>query len=207
MDDDRRARPFLERDLDPDPLRQFERWFADARNAGIPLAEAMALATATPDGVPSARMVLLKEVAGSGFVFHTGYGSRKAGELERNPRAALLFHWYELGRQVRIEGEVSPLGEADSDEYFRTRPRGGQVAAWASRQSAPVAGRDELEAAFSRYEAEFEGREVPRPPEWGGFRLRPSAFEFWQHRENRLHDRFRYEQDGAGGWAIQRLAP
>jgi pyridoxamine 5'-phosphate oxidase len=203
--DDPRARPFLDTDLEADPLRLFERWYAEAA-AVVPLPEAMALATASTDGAPSLRMVLLKEYGLDGFVFHTGYESRKAAELEANPQAALLFYWHDLGRQVRVEGLVARLGDRESDEYFRTRPRGGQIAAWASGQGRAIASRHELDAAYSRYEAEFEGREVPRPPGWGGYRLRPDAFEFWQHRENRLHDRFRYARDG-DAWTWQRLTP
>ena len=206
MGDDLRARPFLEGDLDRDPFRLFERWYAEAA-AVVPFPEAMALATAAADGAPSVRMVLLKEFGEGGFVFHTGYGSRKAGELDANPRAALLLYWHELGRQVRVEGEVERLADADSDTYFRTRPRGGQIAAWASGQGRAIAGRGELDSAYARFEAEFEGGDVPRPPEWGGYRLRPGAFEFWQHRENRLHDRFRYLPVASGGWRVERLAP
>ncbi len=203
--DDPRARPFLEGDLDPGPLRLFERWYAEAASA-VAFPEAMAIATATPEGAPSLRMVLLKDFGEHGFVFHTGYGSRKAAELAANPRAALLLHWHELGRQVRVEGEVARLDDAESDEYFRMRPRGGQIAAWASGQSRAIGGRQDLDDAYVRYEAEFAGRDVPRPPEWGGYRLRPAAFEFWQHRENRLHDRFRYLPEGEG-WKVERLAP
>jgi pyridoxamine 5'-phosphate oxidase len=202
---DSRARPFLEADLDRDPLRLFERWYGEAAET-VAFPEQMALATASPDGAPSLRMVLLKEAGERGFVFHTGYGSRKAGELEANPRAALLLYWFELGRQVRVEGEVARLDDAESDEYFRTRPRGGQIAAWASGQGRAIGGRRELDDAYARFEAEFAGGDVPRPPEWGGYRLRPTAFEFWQHRENRLHDRFRYLPDG-DGWKVERLAP
>lgn len=202
---DPRAQPFLESDLDPDPLRLFERWYAQAAQA-VAFPEAMAIATAGADGAPSVRMVLLKDFGERGFVFHTGYSSRKAAELDANPRAALLFYWHELGRQVRVEGEVARLDDAESDEYFRTRPRGGQIAAWASGQGRAIGGRQELDDAYARYEAEFARRDVPRPPEWGGYRLRPSAFEFWQHRENRLHDRFRYVPDG-DGWRVDRLAP
>ena len=207
--DDPRARTFLETDLDPDPLRLFERWYDEAAKA-VAFPEAMALATASAEGAPSLRMVLLKEFGERGFAFHTGYGSRKAGELEANPRAALLFYWHELGRQVRVEGEVARLDDAESDEYFRTRPRGGQIAAWASGQGRAIGGRQELDDAYTRYEAEFADGDVPRPPGWGGYRLRPAAFEFWQHRENRLHDRFRYLPSAAGalvGRAARALVP
>lgn len=200
-----RARPFLESDADPDPLRQFQAWFEEAREAGMPAPEAAALATATAEGAPSVRMVLVKNADERGFVFHSGYGSRKGRDLERNPRAALLFYWDPLGRQVRIEGEVEPLPAEESDTYFATRPRGGRLAAWASRQSEPIGGRDELEQAAREAAARYEGRDVPRPPVWGGYRLRPERYEFWQHREDRLHDRLLYEP--WDGWRIVRLAP
>jgi pyridoxamine 5'-phosphate oxidase len=188
-------------DLDPDPLRQFERWHAEA--GGM---DAVALATATEQGTPSARMVLLKGADERGFVFHSSYEGRKARELAANPRGALLFYWQEPGRQVRVEGEVERVDPADSESYFRTRPRGGQLAAWASTQSAAISSREELEARFRDVESEYEGREVPLPPHWGGFRLVPETYEFWEHRDNRLHDRFRYGRT-AGGWVIERLSP
>jgi pyridoxamine 5'-phosphate oxidase len=200
-------RPLLESDLDPDPLAQFRAWFAEAAATGIRVPEAMALATAGPDGAPSARMVLLKDAGERGLSFYTNRGSRKAGELEANPRAALLFHWDALGRQVRIEGGVTPLSQADSEEYWRTRPRGSQVAAWASRQSEPLPGREALEQAVARVAAEYADADVPLPPHWGGYVLRPERYEFWQHRDDRLHDRMAYEPDGAGGWRRTRLAP
>ncbi|HEY2935551.1 MAG TPA: pyridoxamine 5'-phosphate oxidase [Gaiellaceae bacterium] len=203
---DPRAQPLLEQDADRDPLRQFEAWFEEARAAGMRVPEAVALATATPDGVPSIRMVLMKGADERGFVFHTGYESRKGRELEQNPRAALLFYWDPLGRQVRIEGEVEPLPTEESDAYFATRPRGGQLAAWASRQSGPIESRDELEDAARQAASRYEGSDVPRPPRWGGYLLRPRTYEFWQHREDRLHDRLRYEQAG-DGWRIVRLSP
>jgi pyridoxamine 5'-phosphate oxidase len=201
---DPRARPLDDADLDPDPLRQFERWFAEARE--LPLPEATALATATSDGRPSARMVLLKGADEDGFTFFTGYESRKADELAENPQAALLFYWHAFGRQVRVEGAVARVAPEESDAYFRTRPRLAQLAAWASAQSRPLAGRDELEGRFAQLEAEFEGRDVPRPPHWGGYRLVPEAYEFWQHRENRLHDRFRYTR-ARENWTVERLGP
>ena len=194
-----------ERDLDPEPLRQFERWFDEARKAGVEAPEAMALATATPGGAPSVRMVLLKAVDERGFAFHTSYESRKGGELAANPRAALLFYWQPLGRQVRVEGRVEQLAAAESEAYFRTRPHGSRLAAWASPQSRPIAGRDELERLYADAEERFPD-DVPLPPQWGGFRVVPDAYEFWQRGENRLHDRVRYERDG-GGWTRMRLAP
>jgi pyridoxamine 5'-phosphate oxidase len=199
------AQPLLERDLDPDPLRQFERWFADA--AAVSRApEAAAVATATPDGAPSARMVLLKRFDERGFVFHTNYGSRKGRELAANPRAALLLYWDPLGRQVRIEGPVERLDPDQSAAYVRTRPRSSQLSALASPQSRTVGGREELERRVAELAARHQGSELPVPKFWGGFRLVPELFEFWQHREDRLHDRLRYARED-GRWRIERLAP
>ena len=195
-----------ERDLDPDPQRQFEAWFAEAREAGVEVPEAMALATATPDGRPSARMVLLKQADERGFAFHTNYESRKGDELAANPQAALLFHWRPLGRQVRVEGRVERMPAEESEEYFRTRPLGSRIAAWASPQSRPLPGRAELERLYQEASARFPGEVVPLPPNWGGLRLVPDAYEFWEHAENRLHDRVRYERHGAS-WTRERLAP
>jgi pyridoxamine 5'-phosphate oxidase len=205
--DDERARPLHRSDLEPDPLRQFRRWFGDATATGMPAPEAVALSTATADGRPAARMVLLKGFDERGLRFHTNYGSRKARELAENPRAALLFHWQPLGRQVRVEGRVDRAPEEESDEYFRSRSRDAQLSAAASPQSEPVSSRGELEARVAAVQREYAGGEVPRPSDWGGFVLVPEAWEFWQHRANRLHDRFRYRTDGSGGWAVERLAP
>jgi pyridoxamine 5'-phosphate oxidase len=202
---DDRARPLELEDLDPDPLSQFESWFREAEGT-TRVPEAMALATATPDGAPSVRMVLLKGVADHGFVFYTGYESRKGLELATNPRAALLFHWDPAGRQVRVEGSVARVTASETEAYFHSRPRGAQIAALASRQSHVLATRQELEALYARLESELEAGEVPVPPNWGGFRLTADTYEFWQHRENRLHDRFRYRR-GGDGWEIQRLSP
>jgi pyridoxamine 5'-phosphate oxidase len=193
-------------DLDPDPVAQFRRWYGEAEGE-VELPEAVALATADAEGRPSLRMVLAKGFDDAGFKFHTGHGSRKALELAANPRAALLFYWAPLGRQVRIEGPVERVPDAESEEYFRTRPRGGQVAAWASSQSEVLGSRDELDARVREYEREFEGGEVPLPPHWGGYRLVPETWEFWQHRDSRLHDRFRYRLQNGGEWTIERLAP
>jgi pyridoxamine 5'-phosphate oxidase len=197
--------PLHRRDLDPDPLAQFRAWFDQARNAGIALPEAMTLATASPDGSPSARIVLLKRLD-SGFVFHTNYRSRKGRELEASPRAALVFHWQPLGRQVRVEGTVEHVAPEESAEYFATRPRGAQLGAWASPQGEPIGSRAELEGLLATATTRHEGREVPLPPFWGGYRLVPERIEFWQHGDDRLHDRLLYERDG-DGWRVVRLAP
>jgi pyridoxamine 5'-phosphate oxidase len=189
-----------------DPVERFQEWFREAEQAGVEVPEAMTLATAAPDGAPSARMVLLKGADEEGFVFYSGYVSRKAGELEANPRAALVFYWRPLGKQIRVEGRVERVSAAESEAYFATRPRGSQLAAWASQQSSPLPSREELERRYAELEREYEGREVPRPPHWGGFRLRPDAIEFWEHRENRLHDRTRYTR-ARETWHSERLAP
>ena len=202
---DERARPLRESDLDPDPLRQFDAWFAEAR-AAVRAPEAVAVATATPEGEPSVRMVLAKGWDDKGFVFFTGYESRKGAELESNPRAALLFYWDPLGRQVRIEGPVARVSCEESERYFHSRPRGAQLAALASSQSGVIDGREELEARYAALEREYDGYDVLLPAAWGGFRLTPGSYEFWQHRENRLHDRLRYRRSG-GRWTIERLGP
>jgi pyridoxamine 5'-phosphate oxidase len=189
-----------------DPIELFREWFDAARRAGLFLPEAMTVATATPQGAPSARMMLLKGVEAGAFVFFTNYESRKAGELEANPRAALVFHWAVLERQVRVEGRIERLSAAESEAYFRTRPRGSRVGAWASTQSRPLADRAELQARVRQHEAKFHGGEVPLPPFWGGYRLVPERIEFWQGRLDRLHDRLRFERDGSG-WRSTRLYP
>ena len=196
----------LERDVDPDPVRQFAAWFEEASAAGIRVPEAMALATATPDGRPSVRMVLLKGFGEAGFEFYSGYESRKGRELAENPRAALLFHWDALGRQLRVEGAVERLPAAASDAYFASRPRRSRLSALASRQSEVVAGREVLDERVAELAAELEDAEPERPGWWGGYRLVPDSFELWQHRDDRLHDRLRYRRDGAG-WTIERLSP
>jgi pyridoxamine 5'-phosphate oxidase len=199
-------RPFDEQDLTDDPLELFMRWFEQARDQGAAQPNAMALATATPDGAPSARMVLMNGIDERGLTFFTNYDSRKGGELDLNPRAALLFHWVELGRQVRIEGPVSQVERADTEAYAHRRARASQLSALASPQSQPVPDRGWLERRVEELDREHEGAELPVGERWGGYRLEPSAWEFWQHRPNRLHDRFRYERAG-GVWRAQRLAP
>ena len=185
--------------VDPDPVRQFTAWHAEA---GAP--PEVALATASPDGAPSARMVLLKGVDAEGFVFFTNHGSAKARDLAANPRAALLFHW-PPGRQVRVRGPVARVSDEESDAYWAGRPRGSQLGAWASRQSEVIGDRGELERRLAQVAARFPG-EVPRPPFWGGYRVVPEVVEFWHHRDDRLHDRLRYRRVD-GGWVIERLSP
>ena len=190
-------------DLDPDPLRQLERWRADAVEAGVDTSLA-ALATAAPGGQPSARMVLVKGLEVSELCFFTNYESRKADELAANPLAALLFHW--PGRQVRIEGTAARLPAAESDAYFDTRPPGSRLSAAVSPQSRPVESRAGLEEAVERLRRQYPDGAVPRPPSWGGYRLDPHTYEFWQHDQHRMHDRFRYTS-ADGGWAVERLGP
>ena len=193
-------------DAGQDPIVLFGRWFDDARRSGLLLPEAMCLATATPDGRPSARMMLLKGADQRGFVFFTNYESRKGDELAANARAALVFHWAVLQRQVRVEGPVERLTDTESAAYFGTRARGSRIGAWASRQSADLASRDELDRRVREYEQRFAGRDVPLPPFWGGLRLVPRVIEFWQGRINRLHDRLRFVRDG-NAWRSERLFP
>jgi pyridoxamine 5'-phosphate oxidase len=187
-------------------MRQFARWFGDAHRAELLEPNAMTLATATPDGEPSARIVLLKGADERGFAFFTDYRSRKGQDLEANPRAALVFHWGELERQVRITGAVSRVSREESEAYFRSRPRGSRLGAWTSQQSSVIPSREALEERLGKMAARFDGSDVPLPPHWGGFRVRPDTIEFWQGRESRLHDRIRYVREG-GVWRIERLSP
>ena len=191
--------------VDADPMVQFDRWFAEAVSAGVAEANAMTVATVGDSG-PDARIMLLKEADRRGFVFYTDYRSTKGRELDRMARAALVFFWQPLERQVRIRGDVERVSEAESDAYFATRPEGSRVGAWASRQSGVLSNRDALEAALAKAAARFEGKRIPRPEHWGGFRVVPDLIEFWQGRPNRLHDRIRYHRT-ADGWARERLSP
>ncbi len=201
------ATELREEDLDPDPLRQFGAWFADAGRAGVAAPEAVAVATASPAGVPSVRMVLLKRFDERGFVFFTNYESRKGRELEANPVAALLFYWEALGRQTRIEGPVQRTSAEETAAYVRTRTRGSQLSALASPQSRVVSGRADLEQRVAQIAAAVGASEPPLPETWGGFRLRPENYEFWQGRADRLHDRIRYTRRDGGPWRLERLAP
>jgi pyridoxamine 5'-phosphate oxidase len=201
------GKPLREQDVDSDPLRQFAAWFDDAGKAGIRLPEAVAVATASATGAPSLRMVLMKHFDVDGFVFYSNFDSRKGRELIANPHAALLFHWDPLGRQVRIEGPVTRMSMEESAAYVRSRPRGSQLSALASPQSETVPSRESLERTVAELADRYAGQELPLSEHWGGFRLEPATFEFWQQRDDRLHDRLRYSRDGAGGWVLDRLAP
>ena len=194
-------------DLEADPIKQFSLWFSEAAAAQIRDVNAMSLATATPDGKPSVRIVLLKAISQEGFVFFTNYGSEKARQLEANPQAALALFWVQLERQIRINGLVEKVSLEESEEYFHSRPLGSQLGAWASSQSEVIANREALEAQLEEVAERFANLQVPLPPHWGGYRVRPETIEFWQGRSNRLHDRFRYTKQIDGLWVIERLAP
>lgn len=200
--------PLLETDLDSDPFAQFGRWFDAAKEAGIVMPEAMTVATAGLDGEVSARVSLLKSFDHRGFVFFTNYGSRKGKQIHENPRAALVFWWQSLERQARVEGAVVRTTEEESDAYFATRPRGSQLGAWASEQSRVLAGRGALDARFEELSTTYRDRPIPRPPHWGGYRVIPLLFEFWQGRSDRLHDRFVYRlRNDVKDWVVERLSP
>ncbi|MFF8290947.1 pyridoxamine 5'-phosphate oxidase [Streptomyces sp. NPDC016309] len=203
-----RTAEFLESDLADGPMEQFARWFKDAADSeAIVEPNAMIVSTATPDGRPSSRTVLLKHYDVRGFVFFTNYGSRKGAELETNPYVSLLFPWHPVARQVMVTGTASRVGRDETAAYFRTRPHGSQLGAWASEQSSVIASRAELVARYEELAARYpEGEQVPVPPHWGGFRVEPATVEFWQGHENRLHDRLRYVRDG-GAWRVERLSP
>ncbi len=194
-------------DLDPDPIKQFGNWFTAAIEAGIRDVNAMSLATAAPDGRPSVRIVLLKGFDKDGFVFFTNYESEKGKQLDANPYAALAFYWIELDRQIRISGKVTKTSREESQAYFRSRPIGSQLSAWASRQSEAIDARCVLDARMAEMTERFGDQPIPPPPHWGGYRVKPDAMEFWQGRPNRLHDRFRYTRQTDGSWQIDRLAP
>lgn len=198
----------IKRDADPNPIKQFATWYDEVLAAGVSEQDAisMTLATATKDGRPSARVVLLKSFDDNGFVFYTNYQSLKGRELAENPQACLLFYWSRFWRQVRIEGTVEKVSAAESEEYFQSRPLGSKLGAWASNQSEVVDSRETLEARFAELEKRF-GENVPRPEHWGGYRLMPNEIEFWQGRDNRLHDRLRYRLHEDGVWLIERLGP
>lgn len=196
-----------ENDIAADPITQFTRWWEEAIASHIDEVNAMTLATVTPEGLPAARIVLLKGYDEHGFVFFTNYKSRKGMELEANPHAALVFFWKELERQVRIEGTVSKTSTAESDDYFESRPAGSRIGAWASPQSRVVANRTEIETNYSKYEQQFGYENIPRPENWGGYIVKPSVIEFWQGRGSRVHDRLRYTASGAHKWKRERLAP
>ena len=198
--------PLDELVIDRDPIRQFRIWFDDAVSSGMKLPEAMTLATATRDGRPSARVVLLKQVDNDGFVFYTNYRSAKAQDLEENPQAALVFYWSQFDRQVRVEGSVHRTSSEESQAYFKTRPRESQIGAWASPQSDVIINREVLDERFAELEQLYSDRDIDCPEHWGGYRLKPTRIEFWKGRLGRLHDRIVYEKDG-DKWKISRLAP
>jgi pyridoxamine 5'-phosphate oxidase len=194
-------------DLDADPIKQFAKWFGEAAAAEIRDVNAMNLATIAADGTPDARIVLLKAISDRGFVFFTNYESAKARQLQAKPHAALTFFWVQLERQIRVRGSVEKTAREESEEYFRSRPLGSQLGAWASQQSAVIGSRDLLEAQLAQATTRFAGSDVPLPEQWGGYRVKPHTIEFWQGRRNRLHDRFCYSLETDGAWQIDRLSP
>ena len=199
--------PLLIEELESDPIVQFEKWFREAWNENYPMPHAMSLATASAEGLPTVRTVLLKRYDPRGFVFFTNYGSRKAKQISENPRAALLFPWVRLGRQVTVAGRVEKISKSESVQYFLSRPRGSQLSAWASAQSNVISSRAILESAFATVKRRFAEGEVPLPDFWGGYRVDPDSIEFWQNRKDRLHDRFLYNRGENGAWRIDRLTP
>ena len=196
-----------EDNIEKNPFDQFENWFSDVTAAGIDLPDAMTLATATPDGIPSARMVVLRGFDANGFCFYTDYDSQKGEELAANPHAALVFYWRELDRQVRTNGIVEKMAAAESDAYFASRPIDSQLAVWAERQSITISGREHLEENFAKAKLTYSDKDIPRPAHWGGYRLIPHTFEFWQGSPSRLHDRIRYTLKDKDNWKIERLSP
>ena len=207
MSEEKRFATLRKHNLDPNPFKQFEKWYQEAWEANIKFANAMTLATASKEGIPSARMVLLKGVDERGFVFYTNYESQKGRELTENPHAALVLYWRKLDRQVRISGPVSRVSREESEAYFRSRPIGSRLGAWASKQSQVIANHEVLEKRFEEVKEQYQGKEIPLPPYWGGFRVSPKTIEFWETRHSRLHDRFRYTPQADGSWQIERLSP
>ena len=199
--------PLLIEELESDPIVQFEKWFREAWDENNPMPHAMSLATASAEGLPTVRTVLLKGYDSNGFVFFTNYGSRKAKQISNNPQAALLFPWVRLGRQVTVAGRVEKISKSESVQYFLSRPRGSQLSAWASAQSTVISSRAILESAFATVKRRFADGEVPLPDFWGGYRVDPDSIEFWQNRKDRLHDRFLYNRGENGAWRIDRLTP
>ena len=199
--------PLLIEELESDPIVQFEKWFREAWDENYPMPHAMSLATASAEGLPTVRTVLLKGYDSNGFVFFTNYGSRKAKQISNNPQAALLFPWVRLGRQVTVAGRVEKISKSESVQYFLSRPRGSQLSAWASAQSTVISSRAILESAFATVKRRFADGEVPLPDFWGGYRVDPDSIEFWQNRKDRLHDRFLYNRGENGTWRIDRLTP
>ena len=199
--------PLLIEELESDPIVQFEKWFREAWDENYPMPHAMSLATASAEGLPTVRTVLLKGYDSNGFVFFTNYGSRKAKQISNNPQAALLFPWVRLGRQVTVAGRVEKISKSESVQYFLSRPRGSQLSAWASAQSTVISSCAILESAFATVKRRFADGEVPLPDFWGGYRVDPDSIEFWQNRKDRLHDRFLYNRGENGAWRIDRLTP